>query len=269
MINSFTLFGLTLYPYTLFMISGIAVCLGLYSFLTVRRHREDSEGNLFAIEMLIVSAAAALPSAILFDALFKIAEKGKFELEGATFYGGLLGALALFPILLSLKKGRKVKIYSRLCDLAPCIPAGHFFGRIGCFFGGCCYGVPTDGPFGVVFPEGSYAYKAYGNVAVHPTQLYEAAYLLVLFIFLITMGKKSAFPLYLMLYGVGRYAIECFRGDDRGGLGLPISPAQAVSLILFILGGVLLVWHAVNKSGIRKKPPVQSADKTVKSFYLE
>lgn len=253
--SSFTLFGLTFYPYTLFMLLGAAVCLVLFTLLTVRRHGEDAEGNLFAIEMLIVSVAAALPAAMLLDSLFKIAEKGKFELEGATFYGGLCGALVIFPLLLLLKKGRKVEIYSRLCDLAPCIPAGHFFGRIGCFFGGCCYGVPTDGVFGIVFPQGSYAYEAYGNVAVHPTQLYEAAFLLVLFAFLIAFGRRSAFPLYLMLYAIGRYVIECFRGDERGGLGLPVSPAQAISLLIFLLGGVILVWHAVKENNDGEKNP--------------
>lgn len=245
--SSFTVFGFTLYPYTLLMVLGAGVCIGMYVFLTVRRHRDCQRENEFAIEMLLIAMAAALPVAILFDALFKWGETGEFALSGATFYGGLLGALALWPILLNLKRRRKVAIYDRLCDLAPCIPAGHWLGRIGCFFGGCCYGSPTGSTYGVVFPEGSLPYEAYGPTPLHPTQLYEAIFLILLFLVLFFWGKRAAFPLYLMLYGVGRFIVECFRADDRGTIfSLPLSPAQLISILLILLGEILLVIRLAN-----------------------
>lgn len=155
-----------------------------------------------------------------------------------------------------MKKGRTVKIYDRLCDLAPAIPAGHCLGRIGCFLGGCCFGKPTDCVFGVVFPEGSLPYEYYGGaVAVHPTQLYEAAFLLALFLFLLFCGKKYGFPLYLILYGTGRFFLEFLRNDDRGILpGIPLSPAQAISVLLVLLGGAILVARLAGKgkAGIPK-----------------
>lgn len=238
--SSIRIFGLTLYPYSLFMIAGACVCLGLFAFTTVRHRKDCAEENAFAIEMLIVSIAAALPAAILLDALFKWGEYGKFRFKGATFYGGLLGGIAIFPLLLSLRKNRRVSVYDRLCDLAPCIPAGHFFGRIGCFLGGCCFGSPTDCIFGVTFPPGSVPYEFYGGlVSVHPTQLYEAAALAWLTAFLFFV-KKNRFALYLMLYAVIRFHVEFFRADDRGTFfELPLSPAQVISIFLFLLGGVI------------------------------
>lgn len=241
MIRQVKIFSLTLYPYSLFTVSGGAVCFLLFMLLTFKRHKREQGENLFVLQMLVIALAAALPSAMLFDSLFKLGE-GKFELKGATFYGGLLGALALFPLLLAPRVKRKVSVYARLCDLAPCIPAGHFFGRIGCFFGGCCFGSPTDGVFGVTFPAGSLPYEYYGGfVSVHPTQLYEAAYLAAIAAFLFFAAKKHAFPLYLILYGAGRLFIEFFRNDDRGFIaGLPLSPAQLVSVILIIAGAVTM-----------------------------
>lgn len=254
MLRSFTVAGIELYPYSLLMIAGVGVLLGMFTALTLKRHPSAAGENAYAIEMLIVSVAAALPAAMLFDSLFHFAETGEFSFGSATFYGGLLGALALYPPLLALKRRRTVGIYERLCDLAPCIPAGHCLGRIGCFFGGCCFGKPTDGIFGVVFPEGSIPYEYYGGaVAVHPTQLYEAAFLLLLALFLWKFGKKEAFPLYLILYGAGRFLLEFLRNDDRGLIpGIPLSPAQCISVVLFLLGAAILAVHIVR---LRVKEP--------------
>ena len=249
-----SLFGITLYPYTLFMVAGAGVCMGLFVLLTLKRRKGCGDENAFAIEMLLIAIAAALPAAIFFDALFKWGEMGAFALRGATFYGGLLCALVLWPLLLLIKRERKVSIGERLNDLAPCIPAGHCLGRIGCFFGGCCYGCPTNSVFGVVFPEGSLPYEQYGVSAVHPTQLYEAALLLLIAGILFLWGKRAAFPLYLMLYGAGRFVIEFFRADDRGVLfSLPLSPAQTISLVLIVLGEILLILRLVRKSGGKAK----------------
>lgn len=250
MVNSFTVFGVTLYPYSLLMIAGGAVCFLLFMLITFKRHKQEMNENLFVLEMLVLSIFAALPAAIVLDSLLKMSETGKFELKGATFYGGLLGALAIFPLFLLIKRNRKVSIYERLCDLAPCIPAGHSLGRIGCFLGGCCFGSPTDSIFGVVFPESSVPYDYYGGeVAVHPTQLYEAFYLLILSVFLLFFSKKHSFPLYLILYSAGRLFIEFFRNDDRGEvIGFPLSPAQLISVFLIIIGALIIAAKENKKS---------------------
>ena len=131
MLPSFTLFGLTLYPYSLCMIAGATLCFVLLFVRTLRRYPDVLDENLFAVSAFVVSAAVALPAAMVTDALFKVVERGEFRLDSATFYGGLLCALLLYPVALSLRKDRKVSVYARLCDLAACIPAGHCLGRVG------------------------------------------------------------------------------------------------------------------------------------------
>lgn len=250
MFRSFTAAGYTFYLYSIMMVLGALAFLGVFAGLTFYRHRGNTAENTFALGMLVIAMAAALPAAMVFDALFKIAENGgKFILKGATFYGGVLCGLALWPLLLLCWRRRKVALYERFADVAVGIPLGHCLGRIGCFLGGCCFGAPTSGPLGVVFPEGSAPYKFYGGpVAIHPTQLYEAAALLVIFAILFLFGKKHAFPLYCMLYGVTRFVIECFRADDRGAIfGLPLSPAQIISIALILLGEILWLTYLVRE----------------------
>ena len=248
MTQSFKIIGITFYPYSLFLIAGAVVCFLAFFLISFSRHGEFSGENLFAMQMLVISMGIALPSAMVIDSAFKAIETGEFKLGGATFYGGLIAALALFPLLLLFKKNRKVTVYERLCDLAPGIPAGHCLGRIGCFCGGCCFGSPTDCVFGVVFPEGSIPYEFYGGfIKIHPTQLYEAFFLLLLFAFLILFAKKDAFPLYLILYGAVRIFVEFFRNDFRGGTGLPVSPAQLISLLLITTGAVIFTIRYKNK----------------------
>lgn len=248
MAPSFCLFGLTLYPYTLLMIAGAGLAAGLFALLTVRRHKGCGEENRFAVEALLIAMAAALPAAMLADALFKWVESGHLVFGGATFYGGAAGAVLVFSFILRLKKRREVCVYERLCDLAPCIPAGHALGRVGCFLGGCCFGKPTDCIFGVIFPEGSLPYEYYGApVRIHPTQLYEAMFLALLALFLLFFCRKNAFPFYLIFYGVFRFLIEFLRGDDRGALIPGLSPAQTVSLVFVLLGILILLILSVRR----------------------
>ena len=243
-------------PYALLMLLGAGACIGLFVGLTFKRHKGKYDENIFALEMLFIAMAAAVPAAMVVDTLFHIPDRGGFVLGGATFYGGLLCALVIWPLLLLIKKKRTVSIYQRLCDIAPGIPLGHMFGRIGCFFDGCCFGAPTSGPFGVVFPEGSHPYEFYGGpVAIHPTQLYEAFALLLIFVIILLLGKKNGFPLYFILYGIARFTIECFRADSRGSLfGLPLSPAQLISVVLILLGECLWLARIVREyQSLRRK----------------
>lgn len=254
--SSFTLFGVTFRPYSLLTVAGAFACLGIFSLLTFRRHKNNTDENVFAIEMSIIAVAAGLPAALLFDSLFKMGETGKFQLRGATFYGSLICTLVVFPLLMLIKKKRTVPILHRFGDLAPAACIGHCLGRIGCFLGGCCFGCPTDCAFGVVFPEGSPAYELYGATAVHPTQLYEAAFLLALGVALLFVKNGFAFPLYLMGYGAWRFGIEFLRADDRGKIfSIPLSPAQIISLFLILLG--IVVGSLILKEWIKKRKTVE------------
>ena len=121
----------------------------------------------------------------------------------------------------------------------------HAFGRIGCYFAGCCYGIPTESFLGVVFPYG-HAHTAFPGIALFPTQLFEAAFLFALFIVLNVVKKveNKEVEVYLLGYGLWRILLEFIRGDDRGSFFPFIStqynqfptPSQYLSLLMILFG---------------------------------
>ncbi len=151
---------------------------------------------------------------------------------GLVFFGGFL-ATALTVIGYGRWHGLRLRDMGDM--IAPCLILGHAVGRIGCFLNGCCYGRPTDLPWGVVFPR-------LGDQPRHPTQLYEAGFLLILFViaqrlFWRRMEKGWAFPgavwgSYTLAYSLFRFAVEYLRGDDRGGFFTPaaLSISQGIGL---------------------------------------
>ena len=117
----------------------------------------------------------------------------------------------------------------------------HGFGRIGCFNAGCCYGLPTDHFLSVVFTDTACQANPL-NVPLHPTQLYEAAFIFSILIFLLIQKKYKRFDgqqflLYLILYAIGRSVLETLRGDlDRGFvIGDWVSNSQFISLLVILV----------------------------------
>jgi phosphatidylglycerol---prolipoprotein diacylglyceryl transferase len=168
--------------------------------------------------------------------------------SGGVFYGGFIGAVAAAVVLL-----RRYKIPFLLTAdvLAPSLALGHFFGRLGCFAAGCCYGAACHEPWGVVFTN-PLAESVSGTplgVPLHPTQLYEAALNLANYAFLAWLFRRrkrtgTVIAAYLVVYGVGRFVIEYFRGDaDRGFvLGGLLSTSQAIAIGMVVIGAVLLLY---------------------------
>jgi len=162
---------------------------------------------------------------------------------GATYYGGLLLAVAGAVVYL-----RKKKIpFFRVTDiLAPSVAAGVFITRIGCFLSGCCFGNPTSCPTGVVFPAGSPAGHCHADVAIHPTQIYSSLYGLVIFIILILIDRKERFDGFLfswlcMLYGAARFIVDFFRHyEDLAIVAGGLTDNQVISIALILYGAVYL-----------------------------
>ena len=164
--------------------------------------------------------------------------------QGMTFMGGLLGGVICFFVIYFIfrphMQGRVYKIFS----IAPCcILLGHAFGRIGCFFAGCCYGREATGAIewlGVTFPK-------VGHVL--PTQLYEAAFLFIMFaicsFLLLKFNFRYNLSVYLISYGVFRFLIEYLRGDPRGSFIPGISPSQFWSFFM-VGGGIALIFVLKN-----------------------
>lgn len=154
---------------------------------------------------------------------------------GFTFYGWLTGCMVFYAIYGKYCRIRPVLLFNLFL---PTFSLAQAIGRIGCFCGGCCYGLPSD-CFGVKFPLGSLPYQKYGNTPLVPVQLMESAYLLLVFLVLfwkIPFRKRAAW--YLTLMPAGRFLLEFLRGDNRGDIcGLHgLSPAQFLSVVLFTAG---------------------------------
>lgn len=148
---------------------------------------------------------------------------------GLVWYGGLIAAVMSAIIFLSAKK---MPILNTSDLMMPYVALGQSIGRIGCFLNGCCYGKATALPIGVTFSA--------AQGPVHPTQLYESAAMLIVFLILrkCVPGNGRTFFLYLMMYSVIRFLIEFLRGDNPAILmGLTIS--QLISVVIFMTAAIL------------------------------
>lgn len=160
---------------------------------------------------------------------------------GLVFYGGVITGL-LTLIIYSWRSG--LRFLSLTDAFAAPLLLGHAIGRLGCFAAGCCYGKPTDLPWGVSFRHP--ASLAPRFAALHPTQLYEFAGNLVLFLSALALSRRKIRPgtltaFYAVSYGAFRFLMELLRGDDRGFSHFGVSPSQLVALVLIAAGaGVFL-----------------------------
>lgn len=174
--------------------------------------------------------------------------------RGFVFYGSFLFAI---PTMLLFFRKHRLPTYAMLDVMAITTCLVHMFGRIGCFMAGCCYGKPTDSAFGVSFTNpASHANPL--HTPLHPTQLYEATYIfLVMIVLLILRGRKmfygQLFLVYMMLYAVGRFVLEYFRGDLGRGFIINnyISHSQFIALLIFCYGTFCLLEVVKTKSGQR------------------
>jgi phosphatidylglycerol:prolipoprotein diacylglycerol transferase len=156
---------------------------------------------------------------------------------GLTWFGGLIGGV-LGVMIGNRLHGIPNPIVASC--VATAAPFGQALGRVGCFLVGDDYGRETDLPFGIAFPKGAPA----THVPVHPTQLYEVAWLVLAGWLLWRRRSRSPFLFgeYMILAGVGRFAVEILRTNARVALGL--SEAQWISIALVLAGGSAWLWAA-------------------------
>lgn len=167
--------------------------------------------------------------------------------RGFCVMGAVLGAVLGVSLYARFLRLRFLRTLDYVCQAAP---LWHFFGRLGCFAAGCCYGIPTKKPWGVIFtnPRSLVAPEFLG-LPIHPTQLYEAfgelgIFFILYFFFLkkLEAGKMREGILsaaYLGGYGVLRYILEFYRGDALWISGFPMTQVQ-VFCLLQILAAVFI-----------------------------
>ena len=188
----------------------------------------------------------------------------KFWQGGLTWYGGMVFGVGYamhflrkegFPRLRALDLGGRV------------LPLGLFFGRMGCWFGGCCFGLPTNAWYGVSFPAWSPAseqqwrahlldHPGLASLPVLPAQLMEGfgSLLIAFFILVVVEPRKrftgQTFCVSMSLYAVLRFGLEYLRADDRGGT-LGLTTSQWIGVL--IVGACAALWPWLRQRGARTR----------------
>lgn len=136
---------------------------------------------------------------------------------GLAIQGALVGA---FLAALIYTKVKHINFW-RLADIAaPGLILGQAVGRIACFLNGDAYGTPTGSNFGIVYPEGTPAYAAYGSQPLWPAEVWEGQWDFIVFAIILMLprwrkwSQGFIFLSYIILYSMGRFALEFLRGDS-------------------------------------------------------
>lgn len=251
----------TLHTYGILLVTAYLLAIAL----TARLAEKDGIARTYAWDLGFVVILSALVGAKL---LMILADFGAYLNEpslllsaafwraGGVFYGGFLGAVAGSALYAWRRPG--LPFWAVADAAAPSIALGQAVGRLGCLSAGCDYGLPSNLPWAITFTS-EYAHEKVGvplNVALHPTQLYESLTTLLLFLFLLHLHRKRSFrgevfAVYLITYGMARFLLEFFRGDeDRGFVFSWLSTSQFISLLI-VPCGLFAYWY-LRRSGQRR-----------------
>lgn len=239
--NWFSIFGLTVHGYGVMI--GIGILAGFFlAERNAKRHGLDANqvdnmvyaGLVFGWIMAKVVFVIVNWKAFLADPMSVLGS------SGWVVYGGIIGGIAAVYVYCRIR-GFSFPDYFNA--MIPAVALGQGFGRIGCFFAGCCYGIQTDSVIGVSFPVESLCPVGH---PVIPTQLIMSAGDFLIFFILMHNLEKGKHPdntgaMYLILYSLGRFLIEFIRGDiNRGFVGV-LSTSQFIALFVFLAGVLLLM----------------------------
>ncbi len=242
---------LTIHTYGVMVASGFLLAL-LYAVRAGRREGLAAEviHDLFFYALLFAIIGARLLYVLINFAYYRHHPGEIFSIwqGGLVFYGGFLAAVA--AVALRLYQLRLSPW--RIADLAaPALALAQAVGRLGCLAAGCCYGAPCQLPIALRFSDP--AGMAPLQVPLYPTQIFHLLANGLIFLVLLWRRSRRRYlgqvaVYYLLLYPLGRFLIEFFRGDPRGGWG-PLSTSQWISIGIFLLGVTLAVFRRRQAAG--------------------
>lgn len=234
----FTIGPFTVHGYGLMIAIGV---LAAYMAAMKRSKRYNLNGELVFDLALWCLVGGMLGAKLLYwitifpDILADPASLFQDFSNGFVVYGGILGGILGGYLFCRRKK----LVFLQYFDLVmPSVALAQGFGRIGCFLAGCCYGAETDSWFHVIFHDSP---MAPNNVPLIPTQLISSALDFAHFLVLCWFASRKKTDgqvagLYLILYSIGRFFLEFFRGDlIRGSVGT-LSTSQFISIFILIAG---------------------------------
>lgn len=259
MLPQIEFFGRIISVYGLMALVGGLVSGTVFCRLIKKRGLDDNPAIAFLLFVVlgVIFGSHILFGIVNFDRIILIFNSGSFAefktsfaeaFGGSVFYGGLLGGIAAGLITIRVMKLDKV-IYADC--IAAVIPLFHFFARIGCFFAGCCYGIPSK--FGFITTTNNFI-PGLNGVRRFPVQLLEAAFNLIIFIILFMLLQRAQNKIrgkllfiYLLLYSAVRFGDEFLRGDAYRGYFFGLSVSQIISIVLFAVSVIFLTLDNTRK----------------------
>jgi len=262
MFSQIELFGQIIKLYIIMMLFGV-LAFGIYAGVTAVKHKYyflDMAMFFFILSIGVIIGSHLFYALVNYKNMISVIENNKqiniFSalgniFGGRMFYGGLVGALAAGFIVIKIDNN-----YIKYFDIiAAGIPLFHFFAKIGCFLGGCCYEIQSKIGFNY------YDSSSTDIVTRFPAQLLESIFCIVLFLFLNYLFindkfKNNLLYLYLLIYSTGRFFIEYLRGDTYRGIWFYLSISQIISvlIIIFILIKILILYkNSIYLKGEKKK----------------
>ncbi|MBI3793599.1 MAG: prolipoprotein diacylglyceryl transferase [Nitrospinae bacterium] len=242
----FNIGPLTLHTY------GLLVATGLFTGVYLSALRAGKEG--YNRDVVLDLGFYIVLAAIIGSRLLYVIVEYKTYLDsplrvfkiwegGLVFFGGVLGAI---PVAVWFLRKHKIPFWPMADIFAPYVALAHGIGRLGCLAAGCCYGRPTTSWLGVTFTSDQAIARPL-NTPLLPTQLFDSVNEITIFLILLVARNHKRFDgqlilLWLMLYSVGRFIVEIYRGDPRGWIieGV-LSTSQGVGIAVFVVSAFVFV----------------------------
>lgn len=223
-----------------FMIAVAALFATFYAAWIAKRSGLKPE---YVLDMGMIGTVAAILGGRIFHILVEAPDYyWEAPIRVFEFWrGGFVswgGALALLAALFYYFKLRKLPMLEYFDVLAVAAPIIKFFLRVACLMAGCCYGKPTDLPWGISFANpDSTAFYFMGAIPLHPTQIYSMIHAFLLFVLVNWVYVRRRFAgQTLCVLAVGwtlpRAFIEFFRADDDRGIWMGISTGQIMGVLI-------------------------------------
>ncbi len=233
------------------------------------------KGARVSYDTVFIAAIVGIPSGVIISRLLHVIDNivvAKFHPElvltgqvidytqypgqiiggmGLTIWGAVLGAALGIWICSKFSKFQ----FAYLADLiVPGLILAQIIGRIGCTINGCCYGEACSLPWGVVYihPDS----LGLQGIAVHPTQVYEIIYLVIVFGVAHLLKDKlkpdgSIFLIYLSLYSLWRLGIDFLRDGTPFLFGLHQAQVIAIMVLAIVIPLIALRtrWISIKREG--------------------
>jgi phosphatidylglycerol:prolipoprotein diacylglycerol transferase len=233
---------------------ALAVAFLVGTWLSLREARRKGLDEDAIVYVILVALVASIIGARLLYVLEHIAEYRRswgsvlaVWQGGLTLYGGVAAGTVAG---LWMARRSRLPVWATADAVAPSIALGTAFGRVGCFLNGCCYGHPTDLPWGVVYPPDSFPGIEFGAQPIHPSQLYASLAGLVLFGILWAIRKRLTvnghlFWIFIVVFAVLRILLDFTRAFEPGAVvgkigPMDVSESQFISLAMVMFGLLMI-----------------------------